>query len=307
MAWQRLWCKLQTGDSPVAPLGYNDLPALYRAADTYSLSQQKVFFRLLASQLIFFLLATIISVVGSGFASLAIVQAVSLFSALGCAAYLFALKPDRHWYAARAVAESVKTVTWRFVTRAEPFAVDDTTSKARFGEVLKEIVSQNQDVARRFSTDLDGMQLTQRMEELRASNFETRKAGYLGGRVDEQQNWYARKNKMNNCRVKRAFTALIGFLAIAGVFAISRVHFLHASVWPTDVFVTLAASVLTWMQSKRYSELAAAYSLAAVEISNIRLQGIGVQDDPEAWSSFVGDAENAFSREHTQWVARKDA
>ncbi|MCV5767721.1 hypothetical protein OFN22_29990 [Escherichia coli] len=26
----------------------------------------------------------------------------------------------------------------------------------------------------------------------------------------------------------------------------------------------------------------------------------------EEFSVFVGDAENAFSREHTQWVARKD-
>jgi hypothetical protein len=30
------------------------------------------------------------------------------------------------------------------------------------------------------------------------------------------------------------------------------------------------------------------------------------QMNEDEFSVFVGDAENAFSREHTQWVARKD-
>jgi len=305
--WQRLRCTPEPSAGQSEPLGYADYPALYRAADTFSLSQQKVFYRVLGAQLLLLLVATTISVLNSTSASLAIAQAVSLFGALGCAVYLFSMKPDRHWYAARAVAESVKTVTWRYVTRAEPFGLDDTTSRAHFSRTLHDIVEQNHDVARRFCTDLDGTQMTQRMEELRATAFDARKHAYLEGRIVEQQTWYARKNKTNDCLAKRAFAALIIFLAIAGVLAICRVRFLQSSVWPTDVFVTLAGTVLTWMQARRYSELAAAYSLAAVEISNVRLQGEDVPDDPAAWSAFVGDAENAFSREHTQWVARKDS
>ena len=75
--------------------------------------------------------------------------------------------------------------------------------------------------------------------------------------------------------------------------------------WPTDVFVAMAASVLSWMQAKRFSELAASYALAAHEIGLIKEQSL-LPDTPEKFSLFVGDAENAFSREHTQWVARKD-
>ena len=75
--------------------------------------------------------------------------------------------------------------------------------------------------------------------------------------------------------------------------------------WPTDVFVAASASLLSWMQAKRFSELASSYALAAHEIGLIRENSLQPIDD-EDFSMFVGDAENAFSREHTQWVARKD-
>ncbi|MDP2232339.1 MAG: SLATT domain-containing protein, partial [Actinomycetota bacterium] len=128
---------------------------------------------------------------------------------------------------------------------------------------------------------------------------------YVAGRVVEQQSWYARKNKVNACLARRSFFALACCLVVAGILAICRVRFIEAAIWPTDVFVGLATTVLAWTQAKRFSELAASYSLAAYEISVVRLQSESIHD-PEALSKFVGDAENAFSREHTQWVARKD-
>ena len=102
------------------------------------------------------------------------------------------------------------------------------------------------------------------------------------------------------------FWALIGVNAIAVVFALLRIICVDQPYWPTDVFVSTAASILSWMQAKRFSELAASYALAAHEIGLIKEQSMA-PDTPEKFSLFVGDAENAFSREHTQWVARKDA
>jgi len=88
-------------------------------------------------------------------------------------------------------------------------------------------------------------------------------------------------------------------------FAIAKVRFPDIPYWPTDVFVAIAASVLAWIQAKRFQELAASYALAAHEISLIREQAALINGEKD-FSSFVGDAENAFSREHTQWIARKD-
>jgi len=45
--------------------------------------------------------------------------------------------------------------------------------------------------------------------------------------------------------------------------------------------------------------------LTAYEIGFIREQISNVSTDKEL-SDFVKDAENAFSREHTQWAARRD-
>ena len=59
------------------------------------------------------------------------------------------------------------------------------------------------------------------------------------------------------------------------------------------------------MQAKRFSELASSYTLAAHEIALIREQSFLPKTETE-FSLFVSDAENAFSREHTQWVARRD-
>lgn len=288
-----------------AALSDNDYPALYRAADAHSISQQRTFFSLLAAELTLLVLATVFSALNSSSASLAIAQVLVLLVTLVCVITLFWAKPDRHWYSARAVAESVKTVTWRYAMRAEPFDTDDKTAREHFGQRLKAIVEQNHDVTQRFRTDLGGAQITPRMDALRGGDPQERKSAYVEGRVVEQQQWYARKTAINDGLRKRFFWLLLAALFFAIGFAICRVQFTQWFIWPIDVFVALASVLLTWAQSKRFSELAASYALAAHEISIIELQAVNIMDDQEL-SKFVGDAENAFSREHTQWVARKD-
>lgn len=286
------------------PLKMQDFPALFRAADRHSLTQQTIYFRLLFVELLLLVVVTAISTLNVQWPSMAIIQAIALFGVMACAIYLFAAQPDRHWYSARAIAESVKTVTWRYVMKAEPFDIEDSQAQSRFGTILGEIIDQNKDVAKYFSSELNGSQITPVMDELRSSSFDGRKSAYINGRVGEQQSWYARKNRANDCLAKRSFYLLISCTVLAGVFAISRVRFIGASIWPTDVFVTLSSTVLAWAQAKRYSELAASYSLAAHEISIVMLKSETVTSE-KALSDFVADAENAFSREHTQWVARK--
>lgn len=67
---------------------------------------------------------------------------------------------------------------------------------------------------------------------------------------------------------------------------------------------TAASAVLTWVQAKKYNELNSSYALAAHEIVLIKGEAVSVQDESHL-SEFVVNSESAFSREHTQWVARK--
>jgi hypothetical protein len=286
-------------------MNHTDYPALYQSADALSLSSQKAFFRTLFWYLLLLVVAAVISVINSPVPELAIAQALVLLGALACSVYLFSVRPDRYWYTGRAVAESIKTVTWRFMSKAEPFNTSDEDDRHHFMQTLKSIIEQNQEVARRLSTHLDGVQITNAMMAMRQAGVEERKRVYVESRITEQQRWYAKKSVHNKKMATRFFVALIVINAIAVILAIAKVRFPSTLYWPTDALVALAASTLSWMQAKRFSELSASYALAAHEISLIKEQAVRVKADDDL-SQFVGDAENAFSREHTQWVARKD-
>ncbi|MGY6270751.1 DUF4231 domain-containing protein [Achromobacter denitrificans] len=282
-----------------------DFPALYRSADGLSLASQKNFFQALKVHLLMLVVAAILSIINIQHWSIAALQLLVLLGALGCSIYLFSTKPDRLWYAGRAVAESIKTVTWRYVCRAEPFQGDAVVARSEFHQTLKAIVEQNREVCKSLTDYLDGAQITNVMEQMRGCSLEERKSTYAKSRIGDQLTWYAKKAAFNRRMSKGFFWALIATNAVAVVCAVLRMAHITQPLWPTDIFVAAAASLLSWMQAKRFSELAASYALAAHEISLIKEQSL-MPDTDEEFSLFVGDAENAFSREHTQWVARKD-
>ncbi|ACO75592.1 Anthranilate synthase component I [Laribacter hongkongensis HLHK9] len=283
-----------------------DFPALYRSADKLSLKSQQHFFRVLRVHLVTLVVAAVLSIVSIPHWSVAAAQLLALLGALGCSIYLFAMRPDRFWYAGRAVAESIKTITWRYVCRAEPFqGKDESAARNDFSQTLKQIVEQNREVCQSLTEHLDGEQFTQVMKRMRARPLEERRATYADYRIKDQLTWYSKKAEFNRRMSRNFFWALIGVNAIAVVCAVLRMVYVDQPFWPTDVFVAMAASILSWMQAKRFSELAASYALAAHEIGLIKEQSLNSGTEEE-FSVFVGDAENAFSREHTQWVARKD-
>lgn len=234
------------------------------------------------------------------------VQAMVLACVLGCAIYLYSGRPDRDWYVGRAVAESAKTITWRYMSRAEPFDNSDPEDLHSFGLTLKAIVDQNKEVSGRLTTHLAAPAISDFMQERRNNNADDRLAFYREHRVVEQLQWYAKKSSDNKKKMDRYFLALLLTIGLTIALAIARVAYPAAPYWPTDFFVTLAATLLSWIQAKRYQELSSSYALTAHEIALIRQQSAGPMTDAQL-SRFVRDAENAFSREHTQWVARKDS
>ena len=282
-----------------------DFPALFLSADDLSLESQTHFFRALKLHLLLLVAATILSISSILHWSISALQLLALLGALSCSVYLFGRRPDRYWYAGRAVAESIKTITWRYVCRAEPFQGDDAVARSEFQLKLKAIVDQNREVAQALTKHLDAPQITSVMAKMRASSLDERKVTYANNRIKDQLTWYAKKAVFNRRTSNGFFWALIATNSVAVFCAILRIKFVEMPFWPTDVFVAAAASLLSWMQAKRFSELASSYALAAHEIGLIRENSLQPINDEE-FSLFVGDAENAFSREHTQWVARKD-
>ncbi len=282
-----------------------DFPALYQSSSDLSLASQKSFYRALFLHLLLLFIATVISIFNCPAPEAAIVQVIVLLGAFSCAVYLFLVHPDRYWYGGRAVAESIKTITWRFVSKAEPFVASDSIDRSKFIQILKEIVEQNIDVAKRLTENLDLAQITDHMMICRQESVDQRRTRYIESRIVDQQKWYAKKASFNKKTVTHFFIALMVTNALAIGFAIAKIRYPTAPYWPTDALVVIAAGLLSWIQAKRFQELSASYALAAHEISLIKEQAAHVMTDVEL-SKFIGDAENAFSREHTQWIARKD-
>lgn len=284
----------------------DELPALYRSANELSINSQQEFLLFLKINLTTLVLAAALNVFNLSYWQFSAAQLVALLASLGSSIYLFSRRPDRIWYAGRAVAESIKTMAWRYACRAEPFLVEDELAKAEFRNRLRYVVEQNKDIVRLLTTHLDKSQITGKMNDIRLSSLDYRKDIYRKNRIIDQLSWYASKSAFNRKMSNTFFCVLISVNIIAVVCSMLRITFFNMPFWPTDVFVAMAASILSWMQAKRYSELASSYALAAHEIGLIREQSEGPATEVE-FSQFVGDAENAFSREHTQWVARQDA
>lgn len=58
-----------------------------------------------------------------------------------------------------------------------------------------------------------------------------------------------------------------------------------------------------WVGVKQFAPLAAAYSIAAMELA---IQADKLKNIPESdWPVVAADAEEAISREHTMWIASR--
>ena len=289
---------------------YKDLPALFHLADSSAVKKQRAYYGVLLLQLGLFLLFAILSLFTKGNPSLILVQIISLTIIFVIAIYLLISKTMAQWYSFRALAESVKTLSWRFVTKTSPFTeTDEEKARAEFDTRLTELCAQDPElkiVLAVWEADPHIRLIPQKMIDLRDIAPEQRWELYRTWRVSDQLQWYQRKALRNKRRYLAFTAAYVLSLFLAIILLILNYVIASAAVLPFDVLVTLATTLLTWIQAKRFSELASTYHQTSREIEHLALY-----EPPEitdaALSEFVQNTENAFSREHTTWFARKSS
>jgi len=286
----------------------NDYPALFCATDLASNVSQKAFIFLNVSYLI-------LAIMGTSFAYF---NNSKLFSILTASIFLIGLflliiiltkKYDYKWYSCRAAAESIKTATWRFMMRAEPYDDSKTTAlvKTEFRNLLRELLRNNTSIADLIGGEVSAQeQITLKMLQVRDLELSERINFYLINRIDEQRKWYAKKYTQNKNNNLLWFLLVILFNSVAAVLAIIKISDSQIQQLPIDVFAVVAVSSLTWIQLKRFQDLTSSYALTAHEIGTIRgiFEEVKTEED---LSAFVIDSENAFSREHTQWIAKRSS
>jgi hypothetical protein len=287
-----------------------DLPPLYHAADRSSTEAQILFLRLTRGRLL--------SLIGAAFFGIftwkwgetgvdwsGVAAAFCFVLALLVELFLYRFKPERTWYQARAVSESVKDLSWKYAVGGEPFSVaadmEPDVSDLFLGRLnsLFDVVKDLDFVAPTSSEP----QISQKMLDIRASSFAERKAAYEKGRIADQQDWYQAKATWNRERAG-GWTLTMLFFEVAGFTGglLKALGVIQGDLLTLSTIIV--ASMTAWLQTKQHRTLAAAYAVAALELASVRAK-IANQNTEAEWAKFVSDAEEAISREHTLWKASR--
>ncbi|OAN95763.1 hypothetical protein A8B74_15430 [Sulfitobacter geojensis] len=280
---------------------------MYHSANNGSIKAQNRFLRTIRLEYFLLFLVSIASATRGLSGVNPLVITLLLVVLAGLFVYKIANKLDQDWYRCRALAESVKTSTWRFSMRAHPFEDIDSIEipKASLRNLLKDLLQVNRHIAASLATD-DTEQVTETMIDIRRLTLEERLTYYIKYRIDNQRIWYSKKSREN----KNALSFWVGATIVLYIIAAATLNAeqmgLPIATLAFDPMIVLVASALGWLQMKRHGELMASYNLTAHEIGVIKGNANTVQTEKEL-SDFINEAELAFSREHTQWVARRDA
>lgn len=247
--------------------------------------------------------------------------AVAYLGALFIAVTVARQNPQRLWYDGRAVAESVKTLVWKYAVRADSYQppprklpdaerLYDVQLSGILGEFDTDLVSPG--VTEELSTwraPARHPQITDTMEKLREQPLPVRREVYLRERVQSQRQWY--QAKAVQCRnATRRVGRLAVVLPAAGLLLAVLRALGEFSFDALGAISAVAASVSAWAQLRQYRPQAAAYTLAAAELSKVEAQlasvDLSAADSEETWARLARDAEDAISREHTTWQARRE-
>ena len=287
-----------------------DFPSLYQSADQAAIQMQRYYFY-------FHWLYFCFLILGSGGAAFAamIPEAFSTWFHGGIAIVLTVgivinfgsrvLKHDEKWFECRAIAESTKNATWRFMMKATPFE-DDSTAEETFISKIREIRDHRHSGLNSLAPhkNLEAKLISDFMKNVRRKSLEDRKEYYLEFRLRDQKTWYSRKADYNSRNKSHWLTITMGLQGLAIISSIMR-FILSWSVNLVPILMTCAAASIAWSRMKRHSELTQSYTMVTHEFEELEVTASSVTQEPE-FCKFVNDVEYAISREHTIWCVRRD-
>jgi hypothetical protein len=288
-----------------------ELPRAFRSADAFSLLGQRRVLRGTSARLVLTVVATLLMAVAPLWPThvspdreielVGIVAAALFLVAFVFELWLLRRRPERDWYDGRAVAESTKTLSWRYAVGGSPYAISaDVDVDATFAADVRSLGT---DVPPLRADVETGGTATPWMRSLRASDLATRRASYVRDRIADQERWYSTKAAYNLRRARAWSAVLLVSEALGVVLALLK----SLGVVSID-FASLAAAVIAsgaaWLALKQHESIGAAYTLASAELASVRERLVGLTDE-SAWAEEVASAEDAVSREHTMWRASR--
>lgn len=277
------------------------MPSLFRAADAAAIDGQHRHVRVTVIQLTMLFVAVLAGVATQ-------ITGISTLGFVGVAAYIVLVtarvygRISHHeavWYENRLLAESMRSLSWRFAVGGAPFSrEDDATAGREYTERVSNILS---DMTYAPVPDVQaGVELiTEPMRRLRQRPLAERRHAYGTSRVLEQLQWYAARSKRDGKRSAKLdmwfliASAAAVFFGLLQAFAVIRINLL-------GLFAIMAASLYTWQSQRRYGKQATSYAAAANHLTLIHTR-LETPETEAEWADFVDDAEDGIGREHTSW------
>ncbi|MFF7755506.1 DUF4231 domain-containing protein [Streptomyces sp. NPDC007971] len=286
----------------------SELPELFRTADAVSIQGQRVYIRATKIRLTLAVaaaaFATIRIGIGDRWDLAALVVASAFIATLMVEFWLLTRNPERDWYDGRALAESIKTLSWRYSVGAAPFisTSPDMETERRFIQEVQKLIDEAPADSIVIS---DPVRVTEHMRALRKKDLPLRKRVYLESRIQDQLKWYSSKAKFNSSRARGWRLALISIEGTGIIAALLKASGVINFDLP-GVLAALLGAGSAWFAVRQYEALARAYKFAANDLSTVyaRLQSI---EEEDVWARESSDAEEAISREHTMWRASRGA
>ncbi|MFE9925759.1 DUF4231 domain-containing protein [Streptomyces sp. NPDC005774] len=286
----------------------NDLPGLYRAASDTSRRGQKTHIRLTRLRLSMAILAALAgtlsttSSISPGSRRIYASFSIAFFTgALVAEILLLKERPDRSWYGGRALAESIKTLAWRFSVCSAPFPKEMQLDEAErlFRRKLRELLSLH---SVRLMSNVDPL-VTENMAAIRASSLSERMECYIKYRIDAQCVWYA-DNSNKSERAAKRWKILLLLLEALGLVTALLVLLDYSFLDFSGVLAALIIAGVAWVEVRQFDSVAEAYALTSLELSLIR-HSVAEVSTEQSWSTYVHSAEQGISREHTMWLAKR--
>lgn len=289
----------------------SEFPSYFQASDSASVKAQENYVNINRIDLLSMVVASALAIynyqVSESKLIVYVISGLLLLISLVLTIVLKTKKYENTWYQGRALAESCKTLTWRFVTCSEYFenSLDLTEVKKRFIERIKELSNEFKELSNSMNSKMLSLPIiTDKMIEIRKYDLVRRKSYYIQNRIEDQKEWYSDKAEYNAEKYNFWFSVVI----VSQVISLISIVFLIKnpdSNWNiVGLCTTISASALGWIQLKRHQELKQSYTTATQELNFIVTLSDEVTTE-DGFSKFVLDSENAVSREHTLWLAQR--
>lgn len=285
----------------------NTFPCFFTLADQQAIKSQRQYLSALKWSIRLIIVASILAYV-QNFIGLCIEWLIGILLLINLLLnwWIQTEKMDNLWYDYRSIAESIKTLTWKYMLKVTPFSGDESDCAKEFRRRVKKIFNNKMISKKNQVIPANKQFITNDMKEIRQYDLQSRASIYTKYRIQDQADWYEKKSEYNKKMGIIFFMCYMVFNFLLLIFIVISIWGPNGKELPLDLLMVLLASIQTWMQAKKYSDLANSYALATQEIALIKEETSAFSTEQE-FSRYVSDCENAFSREHTQWYARKQS